>query len=67
MKRSDARNRIELFLLNMNQACSLKEQAESILEYMEELGMLPPTDQEKSFQILPSGEMTYQVNEWEKE
>ena len=67
MKRSDARSRIELFLLNMNQACSLKEQAEHILEYMETLGMLPPTDQENSFQMLPNGEMIYQVNEWEKE
>lgn len=41
--------------------------AEAILNCVEEAGMLPPEDANKSFQMLPSGEMVYNVNEWEPE
>lgn len=41
--------------------------AREILDLIEAKGMLPPTDDEKSFTILDSGELTYQINEWEPE
>jgi len=44
-----------------------KSQLRFILELFECKGMLPPTNEEKSFQLLENGEMTYQVNEWESE
>lgn len=44
-----------------------KNTIELILDLLESKGMLPPTDEEKSFKMLPSGEMIYQVNEWEPE
>lgn len=43
------------------------ELAEWLLESIEEKGMMPPEVTEKSFRILPSGEMTYAVHEWEPE
>lgn len=67
MKYSDAKDRLSLLLLNMDKSLSLKEQAGTILAYVELMGMLPPTNEEKSFQMLPNGEMIYQVNEWEAE
>ena len=40
---------------------------ERILSALEKAGMLPPQDDNKSFRMLPSGEMVYNVNEWESE
>jgi hypothetical protein len=41
--------------------------AEYILNALEDLGMLPPINEEKSFKVLDNGEITYGVYEWEKE
>ncbi len=41
--------------------------ANKILRDLEENGMLPPELKEESFKMLPSGEMIYNVNEWEPE
>ena len=38
-----------------------------ILKDLEALGMVPPIIEEKSWQMLPSGEMVYAVHEWEEE
>jgi hypothetical protein len=44
-----------------------KTELEQTLEVFQELGMLPPTIEEESFVMLESGEMVYNVNEWENE
>jgi hypothetical protein len=41
--------------------------ADRILRDLEEAGMLPPEIAEKSYRILPDGEMIHAVNEWEPE
>lgn len=41
--------------------------ADKILRDLEEAGMLPPMLKNESFKMLPSGEMIYNVNEWEPE
>lgn len=46
---------------------STEDQAEYILGCCETWGMLPPENKEKSFKILPNGEMLYNVNEWDEE
>lgn len=41
--------------------------AARILRIIEEAGMMPPINEAKSFDILQSGQMTYEVYEWEPE
>jgi len=41
--------------------------AHHVLDIVTKHGMLPPIVEEKSFQILDNGEMTYSVNEWEED
>lgn len=38
-----------------------------LLDTIELAGMLQPTIKSESFKMLPSGEMIYNVNEWESE
>ena len=38
-----------------------------LLEVLEKAGMMPPIIEEESFKMLPSGELTYAVHEWEAE
>lgn len=73
MKRSKMLSKIASVIINYNEAhCIINrdkamEMAEVILGIQEENGMLPPEIKEQSFKILPSGEMVYNVNEWEPE
>lgn len=41
--------------------------ADKILEAIEKAGMVPPIIPEKSYTMLPNGELTYAVHEWEPE
>ena len=41
--------------------------AKEILDHVEEKGMVPPLDEEKSYYMKPNGEMIYEVREWEEE
>ena len=43
------------------------EFCQEMLELIEDLGMVPPIQEENSFQMLDTGEMTYAVHEWEEE
>lgn len=48
--------------------CLCDNLATRAIDYCEgEIEMLPPTITEKSYRMLPSGEMIYAVNEWEPE
>lgn len=41
--------------------------SENLLKLIEELGMKPPLNKSKSFQVCDeNGEMTYEVHEWEE-
>ena len=68
MKRSDIIKTImDAFELE-GLGCIMREKdAEAILEAIEKAGMVPPLDESKSFKMLHSGEMIYEVREWEKE
>ena len=48
---------------SLNLSKDTQNQAEYILGCCETWGMLPPQDDNKSFRMLPSGEMVYNVNE----
>ena len=52
---------------SLNLSKDTQDQAEYILGCCETWGMLPPEIEEQSFKFLPSGEMVYNVNEWEPE
>lgn len=44
------------------------EEAEGLMKFIEtKLEMAPPMNKEKSFTMLESGELTYEVREWEPE
>ena len=70
MKRSEM---IQILADNLYDTCidrteeQCKNTAEFILGIIECNGMLPPTNEEKSFKLLSDGQMTYQVNEWDDE
>lgn len=67
MKRSEMLDKIRAVLINELNYDYIIGLDRMVLEEIEEAGMLPPTLENKSFQILPSGEMAYEVNEWEPE
>ena len=66
MKRSQAIKRIQE-VLEEAYGEENSPYADCILTVLENDGMLPPEIKEQSFKILPSGEMVYNVNEWEPE
>ena len=43
------------------------QECEEIIDFLQQEGMLPPEDKDKSFKMLDNGEMIYNVNEWENE
>lgn len=43
------------------------EAAKELLDQLEEAGMNPPTNEARSFKLLDSGEMTYNVTAWDPE
>ena len=76
MKRSDALKIIDdtysefcsdWMKANLNDLEGFVPLNERILSTLEKAGMLPPLIEEQSFKMLPSGEMIYNVNEWEPE
>lgn len=46
---------------------SYEEIAGTVIDFLISKGMKPPMLEEESFKILPNGEMTYGVHEWEPE
>ena len=77
MKRSEMLDKLQDVLINLGLkteydcGCCQKEasidEAEAILHFIEYAAMMPPKDIQKSFRILPNGEMTYNVYRWEPE
>jgi hypothetical protein len=68
MKRSEMITLISKVILNKTSYFHLTpEEADLILTEIEKLGMMPPIIKSKSFKMLPSGELTYAVHEWEPE
>jgi hypothetical protein len=69
VKRSKALDKIVRILYDNTSLTKfdVRAAAELALDTMEELGMSPPIIKEKSFKMLPSGEMIYEHREWESE
>ena len=70
MKRQAAINKLKEFLKDYESDGfdeELEDDADSLLSMLEGMGMKPPIIKEQSFKILPSGEQTYAVHEWEQE
>jgi hypothetical protein len=67
MKRSEMIEIIKNQLFGPSNYPGHKDEAEALLNVIERYGMLPPILESESFKMLPSGELTYQVNSWEKE
>lgn len=70
MKRSELVNKISNFLRGYQDDGFVDERndaADALLATIESSGMVPPMIKEKSFTMLPSGELTYAVHEWEPE
>lgn len=71
MKRSDALREIQSELAINLGAILLPLPAEvvchKILERLESIGMAPPADKERSFELQEDGTLTYEFREWEPE
>jgi len=67
VKRSEALQLIKDSLQEIDMNANTPLFAEEILKKLEKAGMEPPINDEKSFTLLPSGELTYAVHEWEAE
>lgn len=67
MKRSEMLKLIESIIDAGRDYYDNATRSDNLLSQLEQAGMLPPTNKEKSFKLLDNGEMVYQVNEWEPE
>lgn len=63
MKRSEMIEKIEYLVSTSNNYPS----SEELLDLIEKFGMKPPMVESRSFIMLESGELMYEVNEWENE